>query len=111
MRGLASLFGSGSRGFAINSHGQIVGLSNHGAYRLDPIPPRLAIQPTATNMILSWTPAWPGLILEATDSLSFPDWQPLDTGGTNVIQVPLDSPNRFFRLDTSALAGLCCAPE
>jgi probable HAF family extracellular repeat protein len=101
----------------INDNGQIAceggirGLTSSGAIRLDPIPPKLFIQHSPTNLIVSWSPAWPGLALEATETLSTPDWQPLDTGGTNVVVLPVEAPQRFFRLNTASLAGMCCAPE
>ncbi len=100
---------------AINDHGQIVRqgvFEGQGlAYRLDPIPPKLNLQHSPTNMLVSWSPAWPGLVLESTPSLSAPDWRPVDTGGTNVFAVSNTNTMRFFRLNLEGIRGLCCAPE
>jgi probable HAF family extracellular repeat protein len=97
--------------WAINNSGQIAGEANGVAVRLDPISPKLDLQLGATNVVVSWSPAWPGLVLEATDSLSTPSWQPVDTRGTNVVRVPLDSPQRYFRLNLDGIRGLCCPPQ
>jgi probable HAF family extracellular repeat protein len=95
----------------INNNGQIVGAANNAAIRLDPIPPRLGIQASTAGLVVSWSPAWPGVVLESTANLSAPDWQPLDTGGTNVVNMPLSDTQRFFRLNLENLRGLCCPPE
>jgi probable HAF family extracellular repeat protein len=100
---------------AINDHGQIVGSGSFEgqalAYRLDPIPPRLSIQRDTTNLTVSWSPNWPGVVLEATEHLSTLNWQPVDTGGTNMVALTPDAPQRFFRLNLEALRGLCCPPQ
>jgi probable HAF family extracellular repeat protein len=101
--------------WAINANGQIaaeaVGQTNAPGVRLDPIPPKLSIQHSPTNMVVSWSPNWSGLALEATESLSRPDWQTVDTGGTNVVAMPVTTSMRFFRLNLEGIRGLCCAPE
>ena len=65
---------------AINDSGQITGWGyfegKSRAYRLDPIPPRLNIDRSATNLLVSWSPAWPGIVLESSSTLSPPEWQP-----------------------------------
>jgi uncharacterized membrane protein len=81
------------------------------AVRLDPIPPKLTIQRSPPHLLVSWSPAWPGLVLEATDSLSTPSWQAVETRGTNVVRVALDSPQRYFRLNLDGARGMCCAPQ
>jgi probable HAF family extracellular repeat protein len=100
---------------SINEYGQIAGSGSfenqHLSYRLDPIPPKLSIQHSPTNLTVSWSPAWPGLILEASENLSAPDWQPVDTGGTNVVALPMEPRRRFFRLNLEGIRGLCCAPD
>jgi hypothetical protein len=78
---------------------------------LNPIPPRLSLQRASADLVVSWSPPWPGVVLEATESLSAPNWQPVETGGTNVVAMTLNAPQRFFRLNLEALRGLCCPPE
>jgi uncharacterized membrane protein len=102
----------------INEHGQIAAggyyVPPHGgtfAVRLDPIPPKLTVQRASTSLVVTWNPAWLGVVLESTESLTAPNWQPLDTGGTNVVALTPDAPQRFFRLNLEALRGLCCPPQ
>jgi probable HAF family extracellular repeat protein len=100
----------------INENGQIAcegGIpgKTSGTFRLDPIPPKLGINHSPTNLVVSWSPNWPGLALEATESLSRPNWQPVVTGGTNVVAMPATNSMRFFRLNLEGIRGLCCAPE
>lgn len=101
----------------INNHGQIaaegrvVGNASLVALRLDPIPPKLAILATATNRVVSWSPAWPGIVLETTESLGATEWQSLDTGSTNVVTLATEERQRYFRLNLDAIQGLCCPPE
>jgi hypothetical protein len=99
----------------INDSGQITGYGIHNGktmgYRLDPIRPTLAIKPTGRSVALSWSPAWPGIVLESSSTLSTPEWQPIPTNGTNSLNFPISGPSRFFRLNLDALRGLCCAPQ
>lgn len=64
----------------------------------------------ATNLVISWSPAWPRIVLEATEDLANPSWQPVPTGGTNVLVVPVEGRQRFFRLNLEGIRGLCCPP-
>ena len=100
---------------AINDYGQITGEGvfegQNIAYRLDPIPPKLSIRMSQGNAVVSWAPTWPGLVLESTPSLSLPQWQPVPTGGSNQVELPLPSESRYFRLNLEGIRGLCCAPE
>ena len=100
---------------AINDSGQITGYGliqeKWEAYRLDPIPPKLSLQRSPTNILVSWSPAWSGLVLESTPSLSAPDWQSVDTGGTNVLMVSATNTMRFFRLNLDGIRGLCCGAQ
>jgi hypothetical protein len=102
---------------AINDYGQITGegvLNDDPAaatYRLDPIPPTLKIRRQAGRVEVSWTPRWPGLVLEATDSLATPNWQPVPTGTTNVVWFSTTNWARFFRLNLEGIRGLCCPPQ
>lgn len=97
--------------WAINNNGQIAGEANGKAVRFDPIPPKLRIQPASTNLVVSWSPAWPGLVLESTGDLSSTNWQAVATGGTNVMSVATSERQQFFRLNLEGIRGLCCAPE
>jgi probable HAF family extracellular repeat protein len=100
--------------FGINNHGQIAGTGvvsgRELAYRLDPIPPKLAVSTAGTNVVVSWAPAWPGVFLESTSTLTSTNWTLVPSGGTNVVTVASDSSARFFRINLEALRGLCCAP-
>jgi probable HAF family extracellular repeat protein len=105
--------------WALNNNGQIAGEAHYFpggaegsvAVRLDPIPPKLVIRASATNVVVSWSPAWPGIVLESTETLTERIWQPVATGGTNVVAMPLQGGTRFFRLNLEAIRGLCCAPQ
>ncbi len=94
----------------INNRGQIAAAGGGMAVRLDPIPPTLTVRRVGTNVVVSWTPAWPGLVLESTADLSAPAWQPLYTGGTNVVTILDNIPQRFFRLNLEGARGLCWGP-
>jgi probable HAF family extracellular repeat protein len=101
---------------AINDRGQMTGEGSLGGaeavtFRLDPIPPKLSIQHSPADLLLSWSPNWPGVVLETTESLAAPNWEPVDTASTNVVHLPMTDASRFFRLNLEALRGLCCPPE
>jgi len=100
---------------AINDRGQIVGSGTFQgknlAYRLDPVPPLLSIARGITNAMVSWSPAWPGIVLESATDLTVRDWQPVETGGTNAVSLPVSGPARFFRLNLDGIRGLCCVPD
>ena len=93
-----------------DNNGQIAGEANGKAVRFDPIPPALAIRAATTNLVISWSPNWPGVVLEAADDLSAPEWQPVATDGTNLLAMPPEGPQRFFRLNLDGIRGLCCPP-
>lgn len=102
----------------INEFGQIAAEGNFVppdvatfAVRLDPIPPKLIAQRASTNLVVTWNPAWPGVVLESSGDLSASSWRPMATGGTNVVTLPIASGARFFRLNLEALRGLCCPPQ
>jgi uncharacterized membrane protein len=97
--------------WAINNHGQIAGEANGKAVRFDPIPPRLSLARSGTNAVVSWSPAWPGVVLEACSNLTTTNWQPVETSGTNVVSMPVTGPSRFFRLNLDGIRGLCFVPE
>jgi len=99
----------------INNHGQISGAANKDrrqqAIRLDPIPPKPSIACQGTNVVVSWIPAWPGIVLESGASLSSTNWTPIPTSGTSLVTLPMTSSNRFFRLNLDGIRGMCCVPE
>jgi len=101
--------------FDINNRGQITGVgifeARKQAFRLDPIPPKPTITRNGTNVVVSWSPAWPGIKLESTGSLSSTNWASVEASATNEVRLSLQGTNRFFRLNVEALKGLCCAPE
>jgi probable HAF family extracellular repeat protein len=104
-----------SDGFSINNLGQIVG---GGAFNrritavlLDPIPPKLRATRVGNELEISWSPAWPGLILEASETLGADSWQSAATGKTNLFRTSASGANRFFRLNVAGAAGWCCAPQ
>lgn len=99
--------------YNVNNHGQITGRGyfeeKTQAYRLDPIPPETRIALEGTNAVISWSPAWPGIVLEAGEVPDATTWEPLPAT-TNQVTVPLRGDRRFFRLNLDALEGLCCPP-
>jgi uncharacterized membrane protein len=96
--------------WGINNSGQIIGEANGVAVRLDPIAPKLAIQTSTVNLVISWAPDWPAAVLESTESLTASDWRPVPTGNSNVVALLPETSPRFFRLNLESLRGLCC-PE
>jgi len=73
--------------------------------------PGMSIYRSPTNVVVSWSPTWPGIVLESSPTLTPPEWQPVSTNGTNSLSFPISGPSRFFRLNLDALRGLCYAPE
>ena len=87
---------------AINDNGWIVGDGYYEnrtqAYLLVPIPPTVTIEPAKTNVVVSWTPAWPDAVLETQTGGTGDKWTPVPTGGTNRILLPAASPCQLFRV-------------
>jgi hypothetical protein len=104
-----------SKAFDINNHGQISGVGGRDyrewAIRLDPIPPKPSIVCQGTNVVVSWTPAWPGITVESSTSICSTDWSQIPQSGTNQVTIPMTENARFFRLNLDALRGMCCVPE
>lgn len=100
---------------AINNHGQIAASAyvngRTSAVLLDPIPPKLSIMRRVGDGVLSWAPAWPGLVVEAAESLVSTQWIALPASSTNAVSFSATGTMRFFRLNTAGAAGWCCAPE
>ena len=90
----------------INNYGQIAGQGQirqgetwrDVAVRLDPIPPKMQIRAASTNVIISWTPAWPDVALETSDRPDAPDWNTIPNNNTNIVTVPISAPQSYFRL-------------
>lgn len=61
-------------------------------------PPRLFIVRSGPNAVISWSPATPGFVLQASDSLAPAHWMEAPSGGTNPITVSAGLGNRYFRL-------------
>ena len=60
--------------------------------------PQLFIQRSGSNILLSWSPAVSGFVLQASDRLGSAGWANVPTGGTNPVSVPLNGARRFYRL-------------
>ena len=86
----------------INNRGQIAGQAykdgRDWAVRLDPIPPKMQIQAAGTNVIISWTPAWPDVALETSDRPDSAAWVTIPHNNTNILTVPISAPQSYFRL-------------
>jgi hypothetical protein len=59
--------------------------------------PTLFIQFSGGSVIISWSPATPGFVLEETTSLVSPSWSPAPTGNPTV-PIPASGEARFYRL-------------
>lgn len=100
----------------INDRGQIVGqgyfYDKDRSYPvlLEPIPPKLEIRQSGTNLVLSWTPDWPGLFIEKSDSLISINWVKASEPGTNVVVLPKPDKQQFYRLNIEAGRGLFWGP-
>lgn len=60
--------------------------------------PTLHIVQSGPNVIISWSPATPGFVLQVETNLSIPHWPDAPSGATNPITLPASMMNRFFRL-------------
>ena len=86
----------------INENGWIVGTGYYQekeqAYLLIPIQPSLHIETAGTNVSLSWTPQWPGLVLEAAPASDTNHWQAVPGGTNSPVLVPISADGQVFRL-------------
>jgi hypothetical protein len=70
-----------------------------GAYAVQiPDGPFLSIARAGGNVIVSWTPATPGFVLQHSLVLSSNTWQNAASGATNPIAIPAADAARFYRL-------------
>lgn len=61
----------------------------------------LILSPLGDHLELQWPGTHPGAVLEATESLKNPSWQPLDVGDGSPLRLPWpESGSRFFRIRT-----------
>ena len=63
--------------------------------------PTVHIIQTGANVMISWTPATPGFVLQISTNLSIPsvlNWPDAPSGATNPITLPASMMTRFFRL-------------
>jgi hypothetical protein len=61
--------------------------------------PTLRIVPSGPGFAtISWTPPTRGFHLQASDSLTLPNWSNAPSGPTNPVTVPATLPQRFYRL-------------
>jgi len=104
--------GGTSRGGPYTLSGTIgqpeVGAMNGGAYTLEGgfwpgmlvepsgSGPTLLIQQVGNDVVLSWSPATPGFVLEMTDDLGSGVWIPAPIG--NPVTIPPTGSMRFYRL-------------
>lgn len=59
--------------------------------------PTLFIRFSSGNVIISWSPATPGFVLEETTSLTTPSWSPASAGNPTA-PIPAIGQPRFYRL-------------
>lgn len=67
--------------------------------------PKIGIVDAAPNLLLKWPAAATGWVLEATDSLALPNWQPVPMAagvtvdsGVVTFQQPKSGAQKFYRL-------------
>jgi hypothetical protein len=60
--------------------------------------PFLSIVHSGANVIVSWTPATPGFVLQQTPVLAPISWQNAPSGITNPAMIPANTAARFYRL-------------
>jgi len=60
--------------------------------------PYLLVNRSGANVLLSWSPATPGFVLQHSATLTAESWQNAPTGATNPVAVPVGMPYRFYRL-------------
>ena len=87
---------------AVNDAGQITGNGLFEgaacAFRLDPIPPTLSLNPAGTNLLVSWSPAWQDVMLQQNDNLTTTNWTDLPNASVSPITLPATATQGFYRL-------------
>jgi hypothetical protein len=70
-----------------------------GAYAVQiPGGPFLSVARAGPNVIVSWTPATPGFVLQHASMLSTQAWLNAPSGATNPVTIPASSSLKFYRL-------------
>ena len=69
--------------------------------------PKVGLAASGANVAVKWPAAASGWVLETTDSLTTPNWQPVPTTGVVVdqgvatVERPVAGPKQFYRLRRS----------
>jgi len=88
--------------YDINESGWIVGDGWHENKRqaclLIPIQPELRIALAGANVVITWSPHWPRLVLETTSYHSPTNWQAVPGGANDPVILPATGPGQVFRL-------------
>jgi len=94
-----------SAALGINGAGQIAGwgvtTDRPGVvtgFRLDPIPPVYRFVLEGTNVVVSWSPHWPGLVLETASVRSPASWYVVPGGTNSPVLLPASGGGQLFRL-------------
>lgn len=86
----------------ISNQGWIVGdgyyQGKSQAYLLLPIQPKLTITRAGTNIVISWTPHWPRLVLETAPYYSPTNWQAVPGGTNSPVILTASGAGQIFRL-------------
>ncbi|MBI5384695.1 MAG: hypothetical protein HZA90_08385 [Verrucomicrobia bacterium] len=86
----------------INENGWIAGdgwyQNKRQACLLIPILPKLEIARAGTNVVISWSPHWPRLVLETAPYHAPTNWLPVPGGTNDPVVLPATGPGQVFRL-------------
>jgi len=70
-----------------------------GELFLQVVAPRLYIERSGPNVIISWSPNTPGFYLQESPIIAPASWANSASGSSNPATVPAGSPNRFYQLN------------
>jgi hypothetical protein len=56
------------------------------------------IAPEGTNVVITWSPHWPRLVLETASYYSQTNWQAVPGGTNDPVVLPATGPGQVFRL-------------
>jgi hypothetical protein len=59
---------------------------------------RLFIARSGPNVVVSWSPATPGFVLQISESLEGASWTNAPSGASNPVTAPQTGRSRFYRL-------------